>query len=251
MSIYCASDWHGCYWVWEKVKKILKPNDKLYFLGDAADRGPDGWNIIKELLADPRVIYIKGNHEDLMIEAIGKFNPEEEDSLWNADTTLWHYNGGDPTYDAFLLDEDDFGKAKILKQIKDLPFCANYINKNNQQVFLCHAGCDGVDIDTLDEYHAIWDREHWRFPDEWSGEDNQIIVHGHTPIDLMIEEQRDIASFYKNRFKVEMPKWTPGTAYWYAKGHKVCIDLGTVWDKVAVLLNLDTFEEVYINEKYV
>jgi len=67
----------------------------------------------------------------------------------------------------------------------------------------------------------------------------------------MIEEQQDIARFYKNRFKVEMPKWTPGTAYWYAKGHKVCIDFGTVWDKIAVLLNLDTFEEIYINEKYV
>ena len=39
MSTYVASDWHGNYWVWEKVKTILSPNDKLYFLGDAADRG--------------------------------------------------------------------------------------------------------------------------------------------------------------------------------------------------------------------
>ena len=50
MSVYCAADWHGNYWVWEKVKEILKPDDILCFLGDAADRGPDGWRIIKELI---------------------------------------------------------------------------------------------------------------------------------------------------------------------------------------------------------
>ena len=71
MATYTSSDWHGCYWVWKQIKNILQPDDKLYFLGDACDRSDDGWQIIKELLNDPRIIYLKGNHEDLLVKAIG------------------------------------------------------------------------------------------------------------------------------------------------------------------------------------
>ena len=32
-------------------------------------------------------------------------------------------------------------------------------------------------------------------------------------------------------------------AYYYAKGHKICIDCGAHFTNTTVLLNLDTFEE--------
>lgn len=38
---YVISDIHGYYSIYEQVKNMLKPNDKVYFLGDAGDRGPE------------------------------------------------------------------------------------------------------------------------------------------------------------------------------------------------------------------
>ena len=66
--VYACSDIHGSLSIWNKIKEILKPNDALYFLGDACDRGFDGWQIIKEMLDDLRVIYIRGNHEQLPLD---------------------------------------------------------------------------------------------------------------------------------------------------------------------------------------
>ena len=243
MSTYAASDWHGNYWVWEKVKTILSPNDKLYFLGDAADRGHDGWKLIKELLADPRVIYLKGNHEDLLVNGLREY-PKED--ILSYDGLLWFHNGGEPTYRAFCEDNNIEEKLGIVKQLKELPFCANYINNKGTSIFLCHAGCDGDDIDFLDEYRAIWDRSHFIVADTWYGNDNTIIIHGHTPIMLMLNEQKFAKECCSK--EIEMPDYTDG-AYWYAKGHKVCIDMGTPWENKALLLNLDTFAEIiFINK---
>ena len=49
--------------------KEQDPECTIVYGGDAADRGPDGYRIIKELLNDPQIIYIYGNHEDLFIKA--------------------------------------------------------------------------------------------------------------------------------------------------------------------------------------
>ena len=43
MAVYACSDIHGYYQIYEKIKSILKPDDCVYFLGDANDRGPDSW----------------------------------------------------------------------------------------------------------------------------------------------------------------------------------------------------------------
>ena len=40
--ILACADIHGCYDLWIQIKKELKEDDFLYFLGDAADRGQDG-----------------------------------------------------------------------------------------------------------------------------------------------------------------------------------------------------------------
>lgn len=76
MSVLAWADLHGRMDIFLKGLTYLKPEDKVYFLGDAADRGPNGWEIIKAIIEDPRFIYIKGNHEDLMIKAIGNYSPK-------------------------------------------------------------------------------------------------------------------------------------------------------------------------------
>ena len=58
MATYACSDLHGNWELWTEIKKFLKPDDTLYYLGDATDRGPDGWAILKEMLNDSRINYI-------------------------------------------------------------------------------------------------------------------------------------------------------------------------------------------------
>ena len=65
-KVYAVSDLHGMYGLWEKIKNYIDETDTIYFLGDAADRGPHGIKIMKELFTDKRVKYILGNHEDIM-----------------------------------------------------------------------------------------------------------------------------------------------------------------------------------------
>ena len=71
-KIYVSSDWHGCGDVAKRALNYLKEDDTLYFLGDAIDRGNDGANMMLDLLEDSRVIYLKGNHEDLLEDILAR-----------------------------------------------------------------------------------------------------------------------------------------------------------------------------------
>ena len=71
MSVFACSDLHGMLHFYKTIKEFLKPEDVVFFLGDAGDRGPHPWETIKAILTDPQFIYIKGNHEDMLIDAMG------------------------------------------------------------------------------------------------------------------------------------------------------------------------------------
>ena len=62
---FACSDLHGQLDLWKQIKSFLNPEDTVYFLGDAGDRGPDGWELIKAIANDSQVVYLKGNHEDM------------------------------------------------------------------------------------------------------------------------------------------------------------------------------------------
>ena len=68
--------------------------------------------------------------------------------------------------------------------------------------------------------------------------DNELIVHGHTPIEYILEEQE----YYGT-----VSDYSEHGAYWYGQEHKVCLDTGAVWYNEGVLLNLDTYEEIIIH----
>ena len=75
----------------------------------------------------------------------------------------------------------------------------------------------------------LWDRHHLNSK-HWHRDENEIVVHGHTPIPLMPQfEGKDI--------EIE-----PG-AFWYCEGHKCNIDNGGFWTGNICLLDLNTWEE--------
>ena len=60
------------------------PSDsKFIFVGDLVDRGPDSKKVIEWCINNPQNIYIKGNHEDMMVRAFNGDLLSEEDHLYN------------------------------------------------------------------------------------------------------------------------------------------------------------------------
>ena len=226
----CASDIHGSWKVWEAIKNELKPDDTLYILGDCADRGKRGWDIIKEAINHPQVIYLKGNHEEMLADAI--LEARESDMFGRA-YYLLASNGGSITYSGWV---DDGCYTEWANKLKSLPCFKIYKNKQGQVIYLSHAGFTPYwGEDKVDEDNLLWSRDH--FLDGWPEDQylaNSFIIHGHTPIPYLVEDLGIIR---------EAPMGQP---YWYCNGHKCCIDNLTAFTKEAILLDLDTFDHILV-----
>lgn len=208
MAKYAVSDLHGMYNLWAQVKNFITEDDVLYILGDCIDRGEDGWQIIKEIIDMPNVVYLRGNHEQMMIDG---------------ERQIWIYNGGEPTIKAMNADTYEEWD-RVFSWIKENTIydVVEITNENNDIILLSHTGCSQIKF-------SLWDRHH--LSNEWRGEDNVYIIHGHTPVQYMPD------FVYEENMK-------DTKAFWYAEGHKVCIDPGSFISNETILFNLDTFEEL-------
>ena len=244
MSVYCCSDLHANYNIWQQIKEHLKPNDILYNLGDTVDRGAAGLEILQETLEMPNVILLKGNHEDF-IDQIGT-------DLWRSNTNeeyfnnldnlgLWYQNGAKKTIEAFcsLTTEE---QSKLITKIRKLPTHIEYTNTEGEILYLTHAGRqpDTAENPDMGEGNIamnnyIWDRYHLN-EKTWRGKENEYCVHGHTPICYM--RYFNPQKIPQNNFKI----------FKYCEDHKINIDLGVFLTHIACLLNLDTWEEIYFKD---
>lgn len=221
--VYVATDLHGNYNLWEQIKNYLAEGDVLVYLGDAVDRGGRGFEVFTELLSDERVIYLRGNHEQMMYDAW--FSRHQEAF------PHWLKNGGGATLDNIKQSNKTTDeKNELIGQIKTLPFQVEYTNASGQRFQLTHAGytpCEAWDKleDHEKKYRLLWSRTH--FFDTWPI-NNDIIVHGHTPIQYMLGKGV-LTATDGGGVKLE-----------YAGGHKICLDMGTYNSGAAILFNLDT-----------
>ena len=222
---FACSDLHGDGTLWDMIKDFLSSNDKLFFLGDATDRGPDGWRILKEMIADPRIIYIAGNHDLMLADRIAYQNDYNKVNL--------HYsNGGRLTW---IAAENDPDIRKVMLFIRKMPLWATYKNKNNLVIFMSHSGS----TDIKNSHELVWDRNEYftRFkPDKYD-----IVIHGHTTIPHLIKDLNHANKFLPEDRQYQIQDWQGG-AYWY-HNFRCDLDCCTAKTNKIVLLNLDTFEE--------
>lgn len=237
MSTYVATDLHGMYNLWEGIRDYLKEDDKLIYLGDAIDRGPRGWELMVELFNDPRVIYLKGNHEELMYWAFKA--PDEYIKTYEENWV--NINGGDKTlYQIKELGISNEELEYYLKRIRNLPTYYTYLNDNGNIFHLSHAGMNPddfyYDLDIGDQNHShLWDRRHiFREWPEDGSYDDYYVIHGHTPIQLLHKADTFIDGIQKD------------VPFVYANGHKIDLDVSSINTNMAILYNLDTEQEVFI-----
>ena len=183
--IYVMSDIHGNYRRFRSVLKQikLKPTDTLYILGDVIDRHPDGIKILRWIMPQNNVKMLLGNHEYMMLRAIGHpFDTYEkmDDLLIEDQLDLWYRNGGHVTHKHWKRLRKEL-REEIIQYLHSLPL--NYdIELNGHHYKLVH-GAPTEEYEYFRRFYpdpthfSVWKR--WRFFEEQHGD--YILVFGHTP----------------------------------------------------------------------
>ena len=203
-DIFYFTDVHGMYSLFKSAMDYCNkcdPEAMIIFGGDACDRGPDGYKIMKELIANPKVVYIRGNHEDMFLRAAHDMicqypeiantvhNQIEANDIigmnrWMDSVNLSIYNGGRPTLTDWLMDG---AKTEFLYE---LAYKMVYTFQIENHVCFSHAGGNqriwrrvndseyNHEIPDKGDAHAmIWDR--YYLDSMWDA--NHTIIFGHTP----------------------------------------------------------------------
>jgi len=115
--IYAFGDIHGQVTMLRSLlQKLhdlpLKRDDVLVFIGDYVDRGEDSRGVIQALIElreqRPNTVFLRGNHEQLMMDARDSAAPEHGSRsgsfLLSDEMLLWLSNGGDETLLSYCED---------------------------------------------------------------------------------------------------------------------------------------------------
>lgn len=179
MKVYAMSDIHGCLDAFETALGSIDLDDessKLVLLGDYCDRGPNSLGVFQRVMNlqrryGDRVIALRGNHEEMLLEYIDEVADPDFTRAWmladsNLATAQSFLSTDDFSHVKHLLTLRDFEEAyrftvkrmktehaDVIRWIRRLPY---YYESGFGQVFV-HAGID-------EEAGDLW---RVGTPDEW------------------------------------------------------------------------------------
>lgn len=241
-QVFACSDLHGSLKFFNIIKSKMTYGDVLYVIGDVADRGKNGYAMMKEILSHPETyVYLKGNHEDLFVKAAREINDyahEEgitksaafeilKDDYFSAVGSHF-YNGGESTIRAWLADG---GFMNIINTLDKLPLWITYKNYD-----ICHSGVikgQWLEREKVGNQEFIWNRRH--FNQAWF--EGRWLIHGHTPV----EGKPEGFSLKYEMFPTPTRVINPDT-------RKIDLDMGNFFSGQQVLFNL-TLGEAQILDK--
>jgi len=201
--IIAIGDIHGYLNPLLKMLELIKidDNDLVVFIGDYIDRGPQSKNVIEKLIKlkflYKNIIFLKGNHEDMLLGSVGL-------NAVIKDFRTWLYNGGTRTLFSYGLDVKELERLiyswndseranRIIELfpkshfdfIKDLN---SYFETENY--FFCHAGLNpelSIEEAKKNRFDLLWIRDHLYAEDyKWG----KTVVCGHTPMsDVLIKDK--------------------------------------------------------------
>lgn len=178
---FIIGDIHGCNRTFQALLEQLNLGeaDQLILLGDYIDRGPDSKGVIDTIFslreAGQEVLCLRGNHEQLLLDAL-------EDA---GDLEMWLINGGRQTMASFGADRPrDIPQAYI-------DFFKSTLLFHEAGTCLCvHGGLDFFKPNPLEDARALLWARRWYSDIDYNWLGNRIIVHGHTPTPIeSIREQ--------------------------------------------------------------
>ncbi len=187
---YIIGDIHGCLNNLEnllnKIKNIIKEDDKIIFLGDYIDRGPSSYDVINLLIKTSKQydsVFLKGNHEDMLLKYLSGM----------LDFQNYFDNGGMATLRSYRTKQNSPGVPKEHRL-----FYENLKQYYETEEFIAvHAGLN-PNIDNIEEqspYEMLWIRhQFYRSSRKWE----KTVIFGHTPCSILHGEDRNVFFNEKN-----------------------------------------------------
>lgn len=177
--VYVLSDIHGnedrFHSILEQIR--LRPEDTLWVLGDVVDRHPGGLRILRRLMAMPNARMLLGNHEYMMLRALGTPYDDYKDD--GGALAHWYRNGGKVTHDHWKRLRKTT-REEIRSYLLKLPLAAE-ISVAGKCYKLVHSApaelYDGDPKYKSVPHFAVWKR--WSAEDVYPGA--ETLVFGHTP----------------------------------------------------------------------
>jgi len=185
--LYAFGDIHGEA---EKLDELLeslplRDDDRLVFLGDYVDRGPDSHGVIErlvELRERYSCVFLLGNHESMLLDFLGW----TDDAYFGGDAYLM--NGGDralASYGYFDREVPDRESFRLPKKHEDFLLGLKLYHQEGDYLFV-HAGLGRERIKDSDVHFSLrrsrpedllWNRTTCDLPHALT----VTIVYGHTP----------------------------------------------------------------------
>jgi serine/threonine protein phosphatase 1 len=212
LRVYAIGDIHGRVDLLEQLLKGIDedldrtpaPQSIEVFLGDYIDRGPASRQVLDLLIERKkthRTIFLKGNHETLLMNFIASPSTLGDWQRIGGLETLMSY-GLKPPVNADVRTQLELAGAlgetlppshlKFLSDLKPSFASGDY--------FFVHAGVrPGIALEKQRETDLLWIRHEFLLCEESFG---KIVVHGHTPV-----QQPDIRS---NRINIDTGAYATG-----------------------------------------
>ena len=218
---YVLSDIHGHE---ERFHALLKQidlqaEDTLFVLGDVIDRHPWGLRILRQLMAMPNAKLLLGNHEYMMLRALG----HPVDSNVDDGTALphWYRNGGGVTHRHWKFLRKTV-RREIIEYLSALPLNRD-IEVAGKRYKLVHAAPEALwetneDRRYLTPTHfAVWRRLEADAPLP----EGYTLIFGHTPTCHFREGAPMEVWYGENRIGIDCGCGYPGTGL----GRLACLRL--------------------------
>lgn len=184
---YVLADIHGNLQRFQSIMKQinLQSDDTLYVLGDVVDRFPGGIKILRRLMKMPNVKMLLGNHEYMMLCAIGHCvdaADEKQNTNWR-ERRRWYQNGGRVTHEYLKHIKKEY-RAEVFHYLRQLPI-NHEVEVNGIKYKLVHASpvenfmssyWPSREYRSLQEF-AVWERWNETHPVPTG----YTLIFGHTP----------------------------------------------------------------------
>ncbi|MBW6460870.1 MAG: metallophosphoesterase [Bacteroidales bacterium] len=168
------------------IEEQIKPmrNDRLCFLGDYIDRGPDAKGVIDYIMKlrdeEYDIMALRGNHEDFLLRTYDNETVQKNIlgiTYQNKIKKEWFRYGGRETLKSFGLSDVHDIPGKYIDWMRNLDY---YIELDGY--ILVHAGLNFSIENPYDDKHAmLWAKDFKAIPEKIG---NRKVVHGHVPVSL-------------------------------------------------------------------
>jgi serine/threonine protein phosphatase 1 len=184
-KIFAIGDIHGSY---DRLKTLMDKipidfsRDTLVFIGDYIDRGPHSVEVVDYLMQlknrVPGVIFLKGNHEDML------------DKFINGDDRLTYLlNGGQQTLDSYLTKPVQSDFYPIPPDHMDFFKSLRLFYETEEFIFV-HAGLrPRVPLESQKPQDLLWIRDKFVSTKYDFG---KRVIFGHTPLKKPLVEPNKI-----------------------------------------------------------